>query len=398
MASKTRWGAVGVLILGGVIVALQIGKAAIAVPMLQKELMLSLVVASWVIGGYCVLGATAGLPAGIAISLFSARRALTAGLMACGLGSLGGAFAENGGVLIASRIVEGCGFLIAVIAIPRLLRAVIAEKDSETVLALWGAYMPAGSALMMVCGPYLMSFGWQTMWVVNGLAVLAYALVLTRIDISEPPPLANAVSLVASNIRSVLGVPGPLLLATVFGIYTFLYAGMTGLLPTLLVERMGLSIAAAGAVSALAVAANALGNLSASALLRVGLPFWTIATAAFVAAGGAGFGVFSDALPVAAVAALATLSIMMIGIIPASIFAAAPKFAPSSARLAIVLGLITQASNIGILLGPPATAAVVQAFGWNRASILIAGTAAAGVAVSLVVRAVLKKASGATSP
>lgn len=398
MASETRWGAVGVLIFAGVIVALQIGKATIAVPVLQRELELSLVVASWLIGGYCVLGAIAGLPVGIAISLFSARRALMAGLLACGLASLAGAFAQTGGVLIATRVVEGCGFLIAVIAIPRLLRAVIAAKDSETVLALWGAYMPGGSIVLMVCGPYLMSFGWQTMWIANGVVVLSYALFLMRIDIRDPPPVANAASLVAANIRSVLGVPGPLLLAAAFGIYTFQYVAITGLLPTLLVEQKGLSIAAAGSVSALAVAANVVGNLSASALLRFGVPFWAIATAAFVVAGGAGSGVFSGILPVAAIAALAAFNIALTGLIPASIFAAAPKFAPSSATLAIALGLITQASNLGILIGPPAVASVVQAFGWNRVPILLAAAAAAGVAISLVLRAVLKRSPAATSP
>ena len=96
MPDRTRWGAVFVLLIAGVIVALQIGKAAIALPALQRDLMLSLGVASWMVGAYGVLGAVAGLPAGIASSLFTARSALLWGLVAAGLGSLGGAFAESG--------------------------------------------------------------------------------------------------------------------------------------------------------------------------------------------------------------------------------------------------------------------------------------------------------------
>ena len=65
MPERTRWGAAFVLILAGVISALQIGKAAIAVPVLQHELALTLVVASWIVGTYGVLGAIGGLPAGI---------------------------------------------------------------------------------------------------------------------------------------------------------------------------------------------------------------------------------------------------------------------------------------------------------------------------------------------
>ena len=69
MPVQTRWGAVLVLILAGVITALQVGKAAIAVPILQRELALTLVAASWIVGAYGVLGATAGLPARILSSL-----------------------------------------------------------------------------------------------------------------------------------------------------------------------------------------------------------------------------------------------------------------------------------------------------------------------------------------
>ena len=113
-----------VLILAGVVTALQIGKAPIAVPILQSELALTLVMASWIVGTYGVLGAIGGLPAGIT-SLFSARATVIAGLVAAGAGSLAGAFAESGAALIATRVLEGCGSLAASLAIPRLLREVL---------------------------------------------------------------------------------------------------------------------------------------------------------------------------------------------------------------------------------------------------------------------------------
>src|SRR5262245_9694485 len=138
MTEQTRWGAVAVLILAGVISALQLGKAAIAVPVLQRELALTLLVASWVVGTYGVLGAIGGLPAGILASLFGARATLTAGLAAAGAASLAGTLVESGPALIATRAVEGCGSLAASLAIPRLLRAVTAPKDLDPVLAVWG--------------------------------------------------------------------------------------------------------------------------------------------------------------------------------------------------------------------------------------------------------------------
>ena len=105
MPTQTRWGAVAALLIAGVIAALQLGKASIALPFVQRDLMLTLTVASWVVGAYGVLGAAAGLPAGVMSSLFTARNALLAGLAVAGFGSLAGAAANSGALLIATRAI-----------------------------------------------------------------------------------------------------------------------------------------------------------------------------------------------------------------------------------------------------------------------------------------------------
>lgn len=397
MPAQTRWGAVFALILAGVIAALQIGKAAIALPVLQHELMLTLAVASWIVGAYGLLGALGGLPAGIVASLFAARRTLLAGLAVVGIGSVAGAFADSGGALIATRAIEGCGYLAATLAIPRLLRAVTAPRDLDMVMPLFGAHLPLGSLAMMLAGPPLLALGWQAMWLANGAAALVWMLVIARVAVAEPPVAVEGTMALLPNLRVALGAPGPILLALAFGIYTFQYMALAGLLPTLLVERLGLSIAAAGAISAAAVAANAIGNISAGALLRLGAPTWAILAGAFVALGFAGFGIFSDAAPVAAVAVLAALSLGLTGLIPGSIHAAALKLAPTSALLAITLGLIQQVTNLGNLTGPTAMAVTVEAFGWARAPLFFAGVAMAGLLVTLLLRWVLRRKPTLTS-
>ena len=391
MPVTTRWGAVFALILAGVIAALQIGKAAIALPVLQRELMLTLAAASWIVGAYGLMGALGGLPAGVVASLYGARRTLIAGLATAGLGSIAGAFADSGVTLIATRVIEGCGFLAATLAIPRLVRAVTAPKDLDTAMPLFAAYLPLGSVAMMLAGPQLMTFGWQALWLVNGAVTLAWAFVIAGIDLDEPAAADTSETALLPNLRAAFGTPGPILLALAFGIYTFQYMALTGLMPTLLVERLGLSISAAGAISAMTVLANAVGNMSAGALLRLGAPTWAILAGAFIFLGFAGFGIFSDAAPVAVVAALAALSLGLTGLIPGSIHAAAPKLAPSSALLAIVLGLITQVTNFGNLIGPTAMALTVERLGWARAPAFFVGVAIAGLLVALALRAVLRR-------
>ena len=72
--------------------------------------------------------------------------------------------------------------------------------------------------------------------------------------------------------------------------------------------------------------------------------------------------------------------------------AAAPRFAHSSALLAIVLGLINQTTNLGNLMGPAAVASVVQNFGWGRAPFLFLGVTVSGLTVALLLRGAMKRA------
>jgi hypothetical protein len=390
MTDRTRWGAVFILIFAGVISALQIGKAAIAVPVLQRELALTLLAASWIVGAYGVLGAVAGLPAGILSSLLSARATLIAGLTVAGIGSLAGAFAESGAILIATRVLEGCGSLAASLAVPRLLRAVTAPKHLEQVLAMFAAHLPFGSVVMMLAGAQAIAFGWQALWLANAVIVTGYALVIASLRFEEPP-VAHAAPSVRANIGTVLGTPGPVLLALAFGTYTFQYLALSGLLPALLVDRRGLSIAAAGTISAIAVAANAVGNMSAGALIRLGVPVWSIMATAFAFVGLAAIGIFADAAPVALVTVLAAASLGLTGLIPGSIYAAAPRIASTSAVLAIALGLINQVTNLGNLAGPAAMAFTVQSLGWGGGSLLFAGVAVTGVTIALLLRGVLRR-------
>jgi sugar phosphate permease len=88
---------------------------------------------------------------------------------------------------------------------------------------------------------------------------------------------------------------------------------------------------------------------------------------------------------------LATASLGLTGLIPGSIYAAAPRVATTSAMLAITLGLINQASNLGNLAGPVALGSTVERFGWSGAPVLFALVAAAGVTIALLVRSALRQ-------
>lgn len=394
MPIPTRWSLVIVLIGTGIVAAAQVGKAAIALPLLQQDLGMSLAAASWIVSAYALLGAFGGLAIGWGVSRFGLRLSLIVGVLIMGSASIAGAFAPNGGMLLVSRIVEGCGLLMVAVSIPTLLRIVAAVRDRDIVLAAWSAYMPAGTGLMLLAGPWLTQYGWQGLWVANGIVLLLLVLPLAAVV----PTYAAASNANLHNIGSLLRQPAPLLIAAAFGLYTFQFTAISGLLPELLVERHGLSIAAAGAIAGIASLANAAGNLSAGALMRWGVPQWTIMVTTFACMGIASFGIFSPDVPIEIIAVLAALSLGATGAIPASNFAAAPRIIPDTAMLALMFGLINQTSNVGQLLGPAALGSFVQRFGWSFAPMLLAAIAIAGIGIGLALRASVPSSGMRTLP
>lgn len=392
MVPKTRWGIVFLLICAGIISSFQVGKAAIAVPALREELGLTLFFASWIVGALGAVGTVIGVPSGLLLSLFPPRRMLIAGLATLGLGSLAGGATESGALLLAARVVEGFGFLCATLSAPRLFGLVTAPKDTPLAFALWGSYMPTGSAAMMLAGPFFIeAVGWQGLWLFNGALPLAYAFVIAQLDIPGADATPPSRRSLLADLREGFGTPGPLLIGLTFGLHTFQYFALSSLFPTLLVERLGLGIAAAGLISAGAVMANAVGNLAAGAFLRAGVPLWAILAGGFVATGVLALGIFHDAMPVAAVAALAALSLGITGLIPASLFAASSIVATTPAVLGITLGLISQIGISGQLFGPTVLAAFVERYDWSAAPAIFLAVMVAGNATALLLRRVLRR-------
>jgi MFS family permease len=190
-----------------------------------------------------------------------------------------------------------------------------------------------------------------------------------------------------------LGRPGGWLIPTVWALYTFLYPANWVLGPVLGVARGGRSIAAGGAIAAGTVVANTLGNLSAGALLRWGVPLWAIFVAAFTSVGLTSFAIFSPHVPVVVVAVLAATSLGITGAIPASIFAAAPRIIHDAGMLALMFGLINQISNVGQLLGPAVLGGFAQQFGWALSPVLFVTVAAAGIVIGFALRPLLQSSN-----
>ncbi|HEV2512317.1 MFS transporter [Bosea sp. (in: a-proteobacteria)] len=383
-AARTDWLAVTVVVASGIVAALQVGKAAIAMPLVQAEFGLDLGTLGWLASIFSVLGMVGGIPVGtLAISL-GARRVLLLGLLAVALGAFLGASAPRFPMLLGSRVVEGLGFLLITIAAPAILQRVASSAQRDIVMALWSCFMPTGIALAMLAGLWLTD--WRMIWQVTGV-LAAIAIVLTVLTVPNTSGGTRpSWAALAGDAGAVLGARGPALLGLIFALYALMFFALFNFLPVLLMQRMQVSLATAGLLGALASAVNIIGNLTAGLLLARGASRVSLIVAASLVMGLSAIGIFLGLLPDSATFLLCVLFSMVGGIIPATLLSSAPVLAPAAGLTPVVIGLLMQGSNLGQVVGPVAIGSVIEAFGWSSAAGLVGGAAVIAILAALGLR------------
>ncbi len=154
------------VVLVGVSCALHVGKLPVAIPVLRDALGMSLVQAGFLLSLVQLAGMTLGLMVGVMADRLGPRRIMLWGLALLALGSALGALSFNVETLLATRVLEGMGFLLAVLPAPGLLRQRVHHGPTlARSLGWWGAYMPLGTALALLLGvPLLGAVGWRGAW------------------------------------------------------------------------------------------------------------------------------------------------------------------------------------------------------------------------------------------
>lgn len=380
----TQWGVVGVVVGAGIVTAIQVGKAAIATPMLQTDLGLDLAAAGWLTGIFAVLGLVGGIPAGTLVSRAGDRRILLLGLGSIVLGAIIGATASGYSVLLASRLLEGFGFLLVTVAGPAILNRVVNMGERDLALALWSCFMPAGMALAMIGGPLFSD--WRTLWWSNAGLAAATVLVGWTMVPSAPARMSVSWRSTISDVTRVLTSKEPILLAVCFTFYSLMFFALFSFLPVLLMEKMEISHGTAGLLSALASGANIVGNLGAGYLLARGAKRTVLLSGAYLIMGLAGVGIFLEVLGTTPTFLLCILFSAVGGLIPATLISSAPLLAPSVALAPMVIGLVMQGSNLGQAIGPVALGGVTGIYGWTAAAGIILIAALMAITAALDIR------------
>lgn len=392
----TNWLAVAMVVAAGIIAALQVGKVIVSVPLLRADLGLSLSAAGWVLSIFSVLGVLGGILTGATVSRFGDRRIMLVGLWAIVCGSLAGGFASAYPLLLATRVIEGLGFLLIIIAAPDLLRRIVAPYERDRAFAIWSCFMPAGMALALLIGPLLI--GWRGLWLANaGLAALVAIAVMRTVSQGVIMQDKWSWSGLADDTLQTLKAGGPLLLAVTFGFYTLLFFALFSFLPVLLEERIGVSAALASVLTAAAIGANIIGNLTAGVLRERGVAQWKIIAVASIIMGVMGLVIFLPLLPNIVVFAACVVFSGFGGLIPAIIMGGIPTLTPRARLTPVSFGLVMQGNNLGQLIGPVTVGSVVAAMGWNAVAVFIACGAVALVLLAIALRGSFQRAKIASA-
>ncbi len=381
---RSRWLTIFLIVGAGIVSAFQAGKAPMALADIQVELGLTLAIASWVLSAFAIVGALAGIAIGIAVDHAGAWRLVVGGLLVQAAGSAAGAFSGGASVLLASRAVEGLGFLATTIAAPALIAAVARPRDHDRAFALWATFFPVGMTIIMLSAPLLSVLEWRGFWLLNAGLLLAYAGVFAACV--DAIPVSSARRSAIGDIGQTLSATGPWLLAALFAAYLAIYLAVFGFLPSLLSDWLAIGSEAGSMLSAGAVAAGAAGCLACGQLLTRGARPWLILVVAFAAMALCGFGIFSESIPGVLAYAFCIVFSFIGGFIPVVLIDAVPRHVPRPTLIGAGMGFLMQGNNAGFMIGPAVTGIIASSLGWPAVSFFMAAVAFLAVGLALVFR------------
>ena len=362
----TSWLNVWLLFFAGVAAATLFGKVPIAVPVLQQDLDMTLFEAGLAVAIFSIVAAACGATFGAIADRAGAVRVACTGIGLAATASLAGAFAQGPIFLLVTRVGEGIGFFLAVSALPALILKVATHRDRQKAMGLWGAFLPIGSALVLIFGGGLLEeIGWYGLWyITSAMLIIAGGFVLFATRDLPKSEVRSTASLISAY--SILKRPGPLFMSLIFMGYALQFQSVTAFVPSIFVEDLSWSLAAAGLAGGVIVGSNAIGNLVAGVALDAGFDRKSVLIVGCLGMMVGAIILFIYAFPVWLRLAGGVCFSVVGGCIPAALFSGAPVHAASPSQVSTVNGLLFQGAAFGQLVGPPLVIVFVQFAGhWS---------------------------------
>jgi predicted MFS family arabinose efflux permease len=306
--------------------------------------------AGWLISipsAICALGA---LIAGILVDRIGDRRMLLVGSGCVVLGDAGAYFADTLEQLIVWRLAEGVGYLALAVGGATMLMRMTEGPRRKAALALWSAHTPIGFSLCLAFVTPLAGRGEAWRWSFAGHGAIVCALTILGWLALRPIDVTGYRR--GEGTRTVLKTMGAYRLGLASLCCALLTGGFMAALPGALASRFGVSLGHAAGIAILDLVLNAIAALVLAAALRRGFPMKLVSIGgSLVVALAWGFYFQGEHLWVAVLASAVFSGSM--GALNALIWGLLPAVTPSPQASGATSGLVTQATYIGVLLGPP---------------------------------------------
>ena len=345
-------------------------------------------------GLYAAIAAAAALVGTLGVGGFLARYgALRVSQVALAIAAFGLAIAAPAGAALVAlgAVGVGLGSTISTPAPSHLLARVVPPRQQPLLFSIKQTGVPAGVAMSGLLGPGLAApLGWRGALAVSALLCLCLAVALepfrARFDADRDPRARLGLGSVAETLRTVRRLPALRLLAAAFVVLLGLQFVFQTFLVVFLVEALGWTLGAAGALFSLATLVaiparilwGALGSrFAARALLALIAAATACAFAALAPLGPASPWWLVLAVSVAG----AGTAMSWHGLMLAELARLSPP-----GRAGAVTGAVLALAQLGQIVLPPLFGAMVGAgFGWG-ASWLACGLPAAAIAAWLIRR------------
>ncbi|MDC3347059.1 MFS transporter [bacterium] len=397
---QTQWPIVWVAFGAGIVAATHIGKLPPALPEIRLALDAGLVTGGWIASMISCTGFALGLVAGSLADRLGQRQVLIFGLLAMTAGSLLGAFAQSGEVMLLSRFIEGVGYTSVTITGAGMITHVTAAGDRKWALGIWSSYVPVGFSVMLIAGALVLeAWGWRTLWLISSGITVVWAGIVWKATLGWQRQSGNvAMTSMLNNVTRCLASPGALLAAGCFALYASQHISMMAWLPSYMREVYGSSTLVAAVVPAVVLMFNAIGNWFSAWAMGRGVSIWSLLAVGAIGMGLSQIGIFSAFLPDTARLGFAVLFGIFGGMVPAAALGSVAIYTPSPSQIGTMNGLMVMGTSTGMLFGPPAVAAMRAVMGnWNDVVWLMVSLATVGVILAVLSRRLERRANAARS-
>ncbi|TLK52015.1 MFS transporter [Glutamicibacter sp. V16R2B1] len=377
-----------VIVFSGVMAALHIWKLPSAIPVLQNELGISLLMSGVLLGVVQVAGMVSGLAMSLVAELISQRHTMILGLLLLSVGSAAGSLSQDATLLLITRIIEGAGVIMASVMGPGLVRAHAPLHRMNVAVGWWAAFMGIATFLGVLGTAIALQYiTWQTWWLFLAAATLIPVVLILKVIAPDHPAGSAGAKAALTRIIATASSGRVWLSGLIFGCYTVQWMAIVGFLPSIYRED-GLSPVMGGLFAAVVGGLNGIGAICTGNLLQKGFSAKKLLLAAFLIMATTSVMTFAIDYP----PQLMLLQVLSVGsfslcgaMVPATMTRIAVDLAPEGGSAPAAMGLMQQIFNIGNFTGPMLVAWLVVVTGsWSSSWWVSAFFGALGIGATLV--------------